>query len=147
MPLTRIDHRLNLNFKVEIDGIAEAHFTDVTGLELKREVLLYHEGGENTHLLKFPSHAVQSDITLVKGYIDSDSLFKWLSDSIEQNESLERKSGSIILLDETGVEVKRWNFQRAFPVSWKVPKLNSKLSTTLIESLTLAHEGLELVES
>jgi len=147
MPLVRIDHRLNLNFKVEIDGIAEAHFTDVTGLELRREVVVYHEGGENARVLKFPGHAVQSDITLVKGYVDSNSLFKWLSDSIEQNESQERKSGSIILLDETGVEIKRWNFQRAFPVSWKVPKLNSEKSTTLIESLTLAHEGLELVEN
>ena len=147
MPLVRVDHRLNLNFKVEIDGIAEAHFTNVTGLELKRDVFEYHEGGENTRLLKFPGHAIQSDITLIKGYVDSDSLFKWLSDSIEQSEALERKSGSIILLDETGAEIKRWNFQRAFPVSWKVPKLNSDKSTTLIESLTLAHEGLELIES
>jgi phage tail-like protein len=145
MPGERVDHRLNLNFMIEIDGIAEAHFTNVKGLELKRDVYDYHEGGENTRMLKFPGHAIQSDITLERGYVDSDSLFKWLSDSIEQNEELERKSGSIILLNAARQEIKRWNFQRAFPVKWHVPELTSSKTTTLIESLTLAHEGLELV--
>jgi phage tail-like protein len=146
MPVAeRKDHRLNLNFKIEIDGIAEAQFTRVKGLEQKRDVYEYHEGGENTHMLKFPGHAIQSEITLERGYIDSDSLFKWLSDSIEKNERLERKSGSIILLDETGNEIKRWNFQRAFPVGWKVPELTAQKTTALVESLTLVHEGLELV--
>ena len=48
-------------------------------------------------------------------------------------------------MDETGNEIKRWNFQRAFPVSWKVPELTARKTTALVESLTLAHEGLELV--
>jgi len=145
MPAERIDHRLNLNFRVEIDGIAEARFTRVKGLQMKREIFQYHEGGENTRMLKFPGHAIQSEITLERGYVDSDTLFKWLDDSIEKNERLERKSGSIILLDETGNEVKRWNFQRAFPISWNVPELTSQKTSALVESLTLAHEGLELV--
>jgi phage tail-like protein len=145
MPIERKDHRVNLNFRVEIDGIAEAHFTSVKGLEQKRDVYEYHEGGENTRMLKFPGHAIQSDITLERGYVDSDTLFKWLSDSIEKNEPLERKSGSIILLATDGTEIKRWNFQRAFPVKWKIPELRSDKTTTLIESLTLMHEGLELV--
>jgi phage tail-like protein len=144
MPVERKDHRVNLNFKIEIDGIAEAHFTSVQGLEQKRDVFEYHEGGENTRTLKFPGHSMQTDITLKRGYVDSDSLFKWLADSIEKNEPLERKSGSIILLATDGTEIKRWNFQRAFPISWNIPELRSDKTTTLIESLTLAHEGLEL---
>ncbi len=145
MPIDRLDHRLSLNFKVEIDGIAEAHFTRVTGLEVKREIVEYHEGGENTFTHKFPGRALQSEIVLERGYIDSDSLFKWLSDSIELNEVVERKSGSIILLDDAGNEIKRWNFQRAWPVKWKVPQMDSKKNEVMIETLSIAHEGIEVV--
>jgi len=145
MPIDRIDHRLALNFLVEIDGIAEAHFTRVTGLEVKREIVEYHEGGENTFTHKFLGRAMQTEIVLERGFVGSDSLFKWLSDSIELNEAVERKSGSIVLLGDEGNEVKRWNFQRAWPVKWKVPQLDSKKNEVMIESLTIAHEGIEVV--
>jgi len=141
----RIDHRLNLNFRVEIDGIAEARFTSIRGLESTREVFEYREGGENTRLLKFPGPARHGEITLERGYVDSDSLFKWLSDSIEKNDRLQRRSGSIVLLNSEHEEIRRWNFHRAFPVKWRITDLNSQVTSTMIESLTLAHEGLDMV--
>ncbi|MBD3381649.1 MAG: hypothetical protein GF404_05565 [candidate division Zixibacteria bacterium] len=142
----REDHNISIFFAVEIDGIAEAYFTEVTGMSLKRNVVEYHEGGDNSSPRYFPGHAVQSEIVLSRGMISSNSLFKWLYDSIESNEPVDRKSGSIILYNDNMDVIKRWNFRRAFPVSWKTRGLSTDITKLMVESLTIIHEGIELVE-
>ena len=59
----------------------------------------------------------------------------------------DRRSGTIILLDESGQPVLRWNFVRGWPAKWEGPTLNAKASEVAIETLEIAHEGLELEAS
>ena len=56
----------------------------------------------------------------------------------------DRRSGSIVLLDEAGKQVLRWNFVRGWPAKWEGPDLNARANEVAIETLEIAHEGLEL---
>jgi phage tail-like protein len=56
-----------------------------------------------------------------------------------------RKDGSIIVLDRQGNEVARWNFVRAWPTKYDIPDFNASGNEVAIETLELAHEGVERV--
>jgi phage tail-like protein len=48
-------------------------------------------------------------------------------------------------LDNQGNEVVRWNFFEAWPVKWDGPDFNAEGTDVAIETLELAHEGIERV--
>ncbi|MFL5967988.1 MAG: phage tail protein [Gaiellaceae bacterium] len=50
-----------------------------------------------------------------------------------------------MLLDERGQEQVRWNFVDSWPCKYIGPHLNAKSNDVAIETLELAHEGLERV--
>lgn len=47
------------------------------------------------------------------------------------------------MLDRGGQEVARWNFVNAWPMKWTGPSFNAKNNDVAIETLELAHEGIE----
>jgi phage tail-like protein len=49
---------------------------------------------------------------------------------------------SIIMTNQSGAQVARWNVQRAWAVKWQGPTLNASGNDVAIETLELAHEGL-----
>ena len=50
------------------------------------------------------------------------------------------------VLDESGEEKLRWNFREAWPTKWTGPSFNATGNEVAIETLEIAHEGLELQE-
>ena len=54
---------------------------------------------------------------------------------------IERRNGSIVLLDEAGQERLRWNFREGWPVAWVGPSLNATSNEVAVESVEIAHEG------
>jgi hypothetical protein len=58
--------------------------------------------------------------------------------------ALDRRNVSVVLLDEQGDPVARWNLRRAWPAKWSGPSLDALGNEVAIESLELAHEGIEL---
>ncbi len=135
----RVDPYLNYNFLVEIDNITKASFKDCSGLDSTTDPVEYREGGENTTVRKLPGKTTYSDITLSRGMTDSDDLINWRQSVIDNK--IERKNGSIVLLDATGDEKKRWNFVNAWPTKWEGPKFDGTANDVAIETLTIAHEG------
>jgi phage tail-like protein len=55
---------------------------------------------------------------------------------------IQRKNGTIVLLDRRQIPVMRWNFRNALPVRWTGPTFNAGGDEVGFESLELAHEGL-----
>jgi phage tail-like protein len=51
---------------------------------------------------------------------------------------------SVVLLNEAGEEVIRFNFRDAWPAKWSGPNLNGAGSDIAIETLEIAHEGLSI---
>jgi phage tail-like protein len=135
----RIDPFLNFNFRVEIDGITRAGFHEVTGLDSTVDVVEYREGGANTPM-KLPGITKYGNITLKWGVTDDTQLQQWHQDVT--NGTINRKNGSIVLLDASGVEQRRWNFRNGWPTKWAGSNFTGDGNAVWFESVDIAHEGL-----
>src|SRR5579883_3374453 len=56
---------------------------------------------------------------------------------------IQRKNGSVVLLDDTGTEKVRWNFFNGWPSKWDGPSFNAKGNDVAIETLTISCERVE----
>ena len=137
----RQDPYSNFNFLVEIDGITRAAFHEVSGLDSSIDVVEHREGGENITNRKLPGAVKYSNITLKWGLTDDRELYDWHRQCI--NGTVQRKNGSVVLLDRAGNEKVRWNFQNAWPSKWTGPSFSAEGNDVAIETLELAHEFLE----
>jgi len=137
----RIDPYKGYRFLVEIDGIQQAAFAECSGLGSEIEVVEYREGGEESPVRKVPGRVRYPDIVLKWGTTSSRELYDWHLQTIRG--TLERKNGSVVLLDDKGQEKVRWNFTDAWPSKWEGPTLNARGNDVAIEALTLTCEKLE----
>ena len=140
----RKDPFRSFNFRVEIDGITRAGFRECSGLDASQDPIEYREGTEGLVARKLPGLNKSSNITLKWGVTDDTELWDWRKKAIVGK--VERKNGSIVLLDETGAEKLRWNFREGWPTKWTGPSFNATGNEVAIETLEIAHEGLELQE-
>lgn len=145
MPQTgqRVDPYGSFDFLVELDGIVRASFAEASGLDSTIDVVEYREGGENETMRKLPAKTKFSNITLKWGTTDDRELYDWHRQWVKGDPAARRKNGSIVLLDRAGQERIRWNFINAWPVKWTGPSFNAKNNDVSIETLELAHEGIE----
>jgi phage tail-like protein len=140
----RVDPFGSFNFLVEIDGISRGAFQSVSGFDSSIDIVEHREGGENTTTRKLPGLTKYSNITLKWGITDDRELYEWHRDAVLGN--VQRKNGSIVGLDRRGTEVMRWNFFNAWPSKYDAPDFNAEGNDVAIETLELAHEGLERVK-
>jgi phage tail-like protein len=133
------DPYINFNFLVEIDGIRRAAFQECSGFDSTVDVIEHREGGENTTTRKIPGLTKFSNIVLKWGMTDDVDLYNWHRRIVDG--AIERKNGSIVLLDRSGRELARWNFIRAWPSKWDGPNFTAEGNDVAIETLELAHEG------
>jgi phage tail-like protein len=139
----RVDPYGNFNFLVEIQGITRAAFQEASGFDSAIDVTEYREGGANTTPYKLPAQAKYSNITLKWGITDDQELFDWHRQWVTGDPAAKRRNGSIVVLDRQGKEKLRWNFFNAWPVKWTGPSFNAGGKDVAIETLEIAHEGLE----
>ena len=138
----RKDPYRNYNFVVEIDGIKQAGFSDCSGFGASTDPIEYREGGKNEATRKLPGQTKYPNITLKWGITDSRELYDWYRDIVKGK--VVRKTGSIVLYDLDGITEKvRWNFVNAWPTKWDGPDFSAKANDIAIETLELAHEGIE----
>ena len=137
----RHDPYRGFNFVVEVEGIVVGGFSDASGLQVEIEVYSFREGGLNEYMHQLPGPAkYPTNIVLKRGLTKDASLYGWHREFV--NGKVCRKNGSIILRDEKGKEVWRWNFLDAFPVKWSGPEMKAMSGEVAVESLELAHAGL-----
>lgn len=138
-----VDPYANFNFQVEIEGIVRGAFHEVSGLDSTIDVLEHREGGENITTRKYPGQVKFSNLTLKWGIADDTELYDWHRQWVTGDPAAQRKSGSIVLTDRAGQEKLRWNFKRAWPAKWTGPTFNAEGNDIAIETLEIAHEGIE----
>jgi len=130
------------NFLVEIDGIARAGFRECAGLDSSQDPVEYREGNEKSLTVrKIPTLVKYSNITLKRGITDDADLWNWRKQAVDGK--VDRKNGSIVLLDDTGEETVRWNFREGWPTKWAGADFNATGTDVAIETLEIAHEGIE----
>jgi phage tail-like protein len=137
----RQDPFLNFNFAVEIEGMVHAGFSEVSGLQVETEVQEYREGGVNEFIHKRAGPTrYPSNLVLKKGITVVHELWDWYW-QVTQG-IIERRNLSVLLMDTTGQEQRRWNFEQAYPVKWVGPDLRASANEVAVESLEFAHKGL-----
>ena len=127
-------------FVVEINGTQVGGFSEVTGLEVKTEVDDYREGGVNHFVHRIAKETRYPNLTLKRGITDATLLWDWHQQVV--NGEIERKTVSVVLLNERREEKRRWVFQDAYPVKWNGTDLNAAGNTVAVESVELAHHGM-----
>lgn len=137
----RNDPYLSFNFLVEIEGLIVGGFSEVSGLQVETEIETYREGGLNDyeHKLVGPTH-YPSNLVLKHGLTDIDTLWDWHQDVTRGK--IERKSGTIYLLDSLRAPAMWWDFKESLPVKWSGPEFRAESGAVAVETIELVHRGI-----
>lgn len=130
-------------FVVEIDGIQNARFQEVGGIDATTDVVEYREGGDVLGTRKLPGQTKHSNLTLKRGYTSDGQLFDWFSDVMTGRTEKIRRNISVVQLDMAGQEVLRWHLFQAFPMKYTAASYNAKGNDLAIETLEVAYERIE----
>lgn len=130
-------------FTVEIDGITNARFQEVGGIDATIDVTEYREGGLALGNRKFPGQTKHSNLSLKRGYTTDTQLYDWFASVMTGATENIRKNISVIQTDMAGQEVFRWNLFQAFPVKYTAPAYNAKGNDLSIETVEIAYESIE----
>jgi phage tail-like protein len=145
----RNDPYRNFRYRLEIDGITQAGFSEATVPDTTVDVIEYREGNEPNPatVRKLTGLTKYGNLSLKWGITDSMELYNWHKDvtlgKIESDKL--RKNISVIVIDEEGNDKSRWNFVQAWPTKYDAPDLTAKGNDVSIETLEIVHEGMERV--
>ena len=141
--MARDDPFRNFKFRVEIDGVAEAAFSEVAIGETSTEAIDYREGTEPNHVRKLPGMTKYGNITLKRGVTDSQVIYQWHKDIVDGKIGEKRKSIAIVVIDEAGKDKARFVVSECWPTKYDPSDLNGKGNEVFIELLELVNEGIE----
>ena len=146
--MPRKDPLRNFRFRVEIDSVARAGFSEVVIGESTTEAVDYREGTDPPHVRKLSGLTKYGNVTLKYGLVvggDALDLSKW-HDDIAAGQILQvRKKVVIVIQDESGQDQARFVVSEAWPVKYEVSRLRARANAVVIETLELANEGIERV--
>jgi phage tail-like protein len=143
--MARQDPLRNYRFRVEIDGIQAGGFSEVFIEPTTTEVIDYREGGDRSHVRKLPGLTKFGNVTLKRGVSTSLELFNWHLQVVRGEIANARRNVTIVVLDDAGQDVARFQVSDAWPTKYDPGDLNARGNEVFIESLELANEGIERV--
>jgi phage tail-like protein len=119
-------------------------FSEITNLTQENQPIEYRDGSfPEFSTIKMPGLRKFSNIVMKRGIVKADNdYFKWVSE-IRMN-TIERRDLVISLLDEKHAPVMTWKVHNAFPIKLEGPQLKASGNEVAIESIEVAHEGLEI---
>lgn len=124
------------NYQVTINGVEIMSFSEISGLEIDHDHVLYRHGfswAVGDHLIRGQRKPI--NISLKRGLIKRRSdLYHWIK-------SGEKKDIRIELCDEAGMGIVVWEVSRALPFKLDAPSFSANANEIAIESLDLiAHD-------
>ena len=129
------------NFKLQIQGVVEGHFTECSALGARVVPIPYRAGGDGRVVRQLAGPVEYDPVTLRYGLTQSSDLWKWFIDSLRGTPR--KQNVSILLLGSDGVEeVMRWDLESACPSEWRGAPLDALGKQLAVESFTLVFEGL-----
>lgn len=143
MPDERHDPFRSFNFRLEIDNLPIAAFSEVSGLNAETNVAEYRTGtAKELHVSKLPGLHKHGNLTLKRGMVKDSTLWDWFR-NIEHGVA-DRRDGAVILLDEQRSDVLRWRFADAWPMKMSFSDLKAAGNELAIESIELVVETMRL---
>lgn len=134
---------VKFHFQVEWGG-TKIGFTEVSGLDVETEMIEYRHGASpEFSKTKMPGMQKYSNITLKRGSFQSDNeYFEWWN-TVKLN-TIERRDITISLLNEEHEPLIVWKIKNAWPLKVQSTDLKADGNEVAIETLELAHEGLNM---
>jgi phage tail-like protein len=137
--VTRTDPYRGFRFRVEFNHVQHGAFSRVKGLVRETKVESRREGGLNDYEHKLATQTTYGNLVLERGLAD-DYLWQWHDAVVEG--TIERRTVTVSLHDESDAEVWRWLVSDAFPVKWAGTDLDAGAAQIVVESVELAHHGI-----
>jgi len=139
----RQDPFRTFNFRLEIDGIEVAAFSDVKGLQSEGEVADYRTGMDIPLTnRKLPGLRKFGPISLSRGMVHDATLWDWYRNIV--NGKPDRRNGTVVLMDEQRQDVLRWNFESAWPNKMQVSDFRAGANEVAVETIELIVENITL---
>lgn len=140
----RFDPYRGFNFRVEIDNVTVAFFSEVSGLSFNTEMVEYREGSDKgLHNRKLTGLRKFSNLMLKRGFTQQRELWDWYMSVL--NGITQRRGGAIVLCDEDHADQIRWEFQNGWICKWEGPAMKANANEVAIESIEICVERVELV--
>jgi len=138
----------NNRFMLEIDGVERAGFSTANLPSSSTEVIEYREGNEKRPTVrKLTGLNSYENLTLEGGTArDAMALYEWRKQVEDGKIDAARTTIAVVLHDEEGSPGARWEFRKAWPTSYDAPDLDATGNEVAIESIEIAHEGVERVQ-
>jgi phage tail-like protein len=146
--MARNDPLRNFRYRLEIDNITQAGFSEVTVPDTTIDAVDYREGTDPPHVRKLSGLTKYGNITLKWGLTTGGNaleLFRWHNDVSAGLIKERRKKVVIVVQDEAGTDSARFVISDAWPVKYDPSDLSAKGNEVMIETLELANEGIERV--
>ena len=141
--MARNDPLRNFRFRLEIDGIQHAGFSECSGFDVTIDPIDYRVGNEPTHVRKLPGLTKYGNVTLKWGITDSTELYDWHQQIVDGD--IERRNVAIIVQGEDGADKARFEIVESWPTKYDPMDLNAKGNDVSVETLELANEGVRRV--
>jgi phage tail-like protein len=141
----RSDPLVQAHFYLEVGShIKGMVFRECSGIGSETELIEYKASGQNDfHTIQMvPGRLKWQVINLKRGITESMDAWTWRKMVEDGKVNAARSDGSIVMVDQTGAEVARWNFIRGWPRKISGPSLNSSTNEIGVEELEIVHEGL-----
>ncbi|HUH02721.1 MAG TPA: phage tail protein [Kofleriaceae bacterium] len=150
---SRNDPLTTFCFRVKFEGGpmsgSDLFFKSVGGLKYESEVVEYKEGGRNVTARRLVGPGKYPNLVLKKGFTGPPMIQllawrrMWLID--DPGVPLVRASGVVIQLNSKLESVCGWKFHNGWPCKWEGPDYDASKAELAIETLEIAHEGLEFL--
>ncbi len=132
-------------FHFQVDwGGTQLAFSEVTGLNIEVQPIEYRDGlSPEFSMIKMPGLKKYGNITLKRGvFVGDNEYHDWLK-TIKLN-TAERRDVIVSLLNEEHAPVMIWKIVNAWPTKITSPDLKASGNEMAIETLEIAHEGIEI---
>jgi phage tail-like protein len=131
-------------FVVEFGDGNEAKFQEVTGLDTEAQPIEFRHGTSPVFApIKMPGVHKAGDVTMRRGVVAGDSdIWNWLKQV--NAKTPKRRTVTVNLNEATGKPVRVWRLNNAWPTKVTAGNLKAEGNDVAIESLELAHEGIDL---
>jgi phage tail-like protein len=146
--MVRQDPLRKFRFRLEIDGLEQAAFSEVAIGDAASDPIEYREGDEPITVRKLSGLTKFANVTLKWGITDSMELAEWhrlIVDGATLQEEI-RKTVVIRIQNEAGDDKAAFEITRAWPTKYDPSDLNGTGNEVAIDSLELANEGIRRIQ-
>ena len=143
-PFTAYAFAVELRLPGRDEPLCQAAFCECEGLELRRQILTWREGGDAERARLLAGQESVGHVTLRRGMTATFDLWDWW-ERVRREPGLRATCDLVVLSPGLAAERVRFRLHGCLPAKLTAPDLNAAANEVAIESLEIACEGVEIL--